>query len=129
MTQNKGKGHFLFLKKGFVTNDRTLVSQVQMKKVISLTSKKLRKSLPITMRIRADITRTKRSINRRRNISINTESQELKNIPVEMMVNQIPFGLKRLMLPLKKLLDFTENLIWQIECTAVYTDLTLLCTN
>lgn len=81
------------------------------------------------MNIIADITRTKRSINRRRNTSINTESQELKNIPPEMMVNQIQFGLKRLMLPLKKLLDFTENLILKIECTIVYTDLTLLCTN
>lgn len=44
------------------------------------------------MNIIADITRTKRSINRRRNTSINTESPELKNIPPEMMVNQIPFG-------------------------------------
>lgn len=111
MTQNKGKGHVQVLKKSLVTNDHTLASQVQIKKVISLTSQKLRKSLPITMNIIADITRTKRSINRRRNTSINTESQELKNIPPEMMVNQIQFGLKRLMLPQKKLLDFTENLI------------------
>lgn len=98
--------HNLYTKE---VNALLLTFLVQMKKDNSMT-KKSKRNVQALLKRSGNTTRTKRSINKKRNIGISMINQSTKSVSLKMFANQIQFGLKRQILPLRKLLDFTENL-------------------